>query len=235
MEGPYHVGQFLAAEEKRQVWKEIREKIKEGATDFELLETHPAQVAMFYRGINTIRNIVLPDRDWKTTVVLIYGPPGTGKSRWIRDNHAADKLYWKQPQSDWWDGYQGQEFVALDDFYGWLPLTSLLRLADRYPLLVQTKGGQAKFQARKLIITSNTLPRDWYKKAFEEHPAYYGALLRRIDEFIHACDPDPSLWLRYTHPEITPAMESAYIEQRDGSGHARFGIDHAPELYSPNH
>lgn len=232
VEGPWEVGTFVAAEEKRQVWKEIRELIRNGATDFELLESHPTQVAIYHRGIGVIRNLVAPDRDWKTTVIFIYGPPGTGKSRWVRDNY--DDVYWKQPQSDWWDGYINQKTVALDDFYGWLPLTTLLRLCDRYPLLVQTKGGQAKFQARQLIITSNTLPKQWYRKTFEEHPQYYGALLRRIDEFKYARSNLYGEWTCATNEEIAPAMALAELDQPGQDGN-RFGVDAAPELYSPRH
>lgn len=107
-------------------------------------------------------------RNHPTEVIVLCGPSGTGKSRWAldQDEHA----YWKQ-RSNWWDGYMGQKTVVLDEFYGWIPYDTLLRLCDRYPLLVETKGGQTNFCADKIIITSNKSPTEWYKnqyfKAFE--------------------------------------------------------------------
>ena len=41
-----------------------------------------------------------------------------------------------------------------DDFYGWIKFDEMLRLLDRYPLLVETKGGTTHF-------TSRFMYRDW--------------------------------------------------------------------------
>ena len=84
--------------------------------------------------------------------------------------------YWKQ-RSNWWDGYSTQETVVLDEFYGWLPFDLLLRLCDRYPLLVETKGGQVQFVAKTIIITSNSLPSNWYRSA------YFPSFVRRVDHW----------------------------------------------------
>ena len=111
-------------------------------------------------------------RRWKSKVYVLVGEPGTGKSKWALDNFP--NAYWKQ-RGNWWDGYHHDE-VVLDDFYGWLPFDTLLRLLDRYPLLVETKGGQASFIAKTIVITSNALPREWYQNVRN-----YSALARRID------------------------------------------------------
>ena len=66
------------------------------------------------------------------------------------------------------DNYAHQDAVCLDEFYGWLQWDVLLRLADRYPLLVETKGGQIQFSSKKLIFTSNTEPTKWYKEVYFE-------------------------------------------------------------------
>jgi len=42
--------------------------------------------------------------------------------------------------------------------------------------LVETKGGQASFIAKNIIITSNAEPREWY-----QNMRNYSALVRRID------------------------------------------------------
>lgn len=44
--------------------------------------------------------------------IWIYGPPGTGKTHRARTRYG--KVYLK-PQNKWWDGYQGEETVVIDD------------------------------------------------------------------------------------------------------------------------
>lgn len=54
----------------------------------------------------------------------------------------------------------------------------MLRWLDRYPVNIETKGSGTVLKARRVWITSNVDPRDWYKeKATEEQIA---ALLRRM-------------------------------------------------------
>ena len=45
-----------------------------------------------------------------------------------------------------------------------MPYTTLKKLADRYPMMVETKGGRVLFKARRLVITSNIAPQQWYPK-----------------------------------------------------------------------
>nr|WEY37187.1 replication-associated protein [Circovirus ialtag] len=115
-------------------------------------------------------------RAWKSEVIVWVGPPGVGKSRACLDM-SGDAAYWK-PRGKWWDGYNGHEIVVIDDFYGWLPFDDVLRLLDRYPLTVETKGGTRAFLAKKILITSNKLPHEWYSDEIANKDALY----RRINE-----------------------------------------------------
>ena len=82
--------------------------------------------------------------------------------------------YWKQ-RGNWWDGYHHDEVVLMTSMVGYLSIL-YLGFFDRYPLLVETKGGQASFCAKTIVITSNALPREWYQNIRN-----YAALARRID------------------------------------------------------
>ena len=70
----------------------------------------------------------------------------------------------------------------VDDFYGWLPIDQILRICDRYPLLLPIKGSHVQFQAQTIIFTSNKPWTEWYKNMLPEHVP---ALQRRIDEEYH--------------------------------------------------
>lgn len=63
----------------------------------------------------------------------------------------------------WWDGYDKQEFVILDDFRGsQMQFNELLRLLDRYQHRVEFKGGSRQFDSPNIIITSINHPKDPY-------------------------------------------------------------------------
>lgn len=129
-------------------------------------------------------------RDWETTCTVYWGPPGVGKSRRARHEGGTTAFWLARPNngSVWWDGYDGQECVILDDFEGWLARNFVQRLIDRYPLNVETKGGSTPFVARHIIITSNQHPSIWWRMGL-------GPVERRLTTVIHmtASWPPPNL------------------------------------------
>lgn len=123
-----------------------------------------------YKRIGSVTN-----RSWMTETIILHGEPGSGKSRYAAENYP--NAYWlKKPgqgQTVFFDGYDGHEVVVIDEFYGWLPFDLLCRMCDRYPLMVDSKGGHVNFYPKLIIITSNKDPRSWYKQGL-------GALQRRF-------------------------------------------------------
>lgn len=149
----------------------LKDKICNGATNVELAELDFPIWCQYYRQLDQYRTMISKPRDHETNIIVVQGPTGTGKSRWAKDTYP--NAYWKQ-RSIWWDGYTGQDVVIIDEFYGWLPYDLLLRICDRYPLLVETKGGQVNFAAKTIVFTSNSIPERWYKNA------YFKAFIRRV-------------------------------------------------------
>ena len=97
-------------------------------------------------------------RDFKTELHIFHGPTGTGKSHTAyNEAKALGEVYFK-PEGKWWDGYNGQESVILENFRGGLSVgfqTSLCCLADRYPMQVPIKRGFRQFISKRIYITSN--------------------------------------------------------------------------------
>lgn len=114
-------------------------------------------------------------------VYVFWGRTGTGKSQraW---QEASLEAYPKGPTSIWWDGYQGQEHVVIDEFRGQIGISHVLRWFDRYPVNFQVKGSQVTCQVKKFWITSNISPDDWYPDIDE---ATRLALRRRFTNIIH--------------------------------------------------
>nr|WAE42391.1 MAG: replication associated protein [Cressdnaviricota sp.] len=84
-----------------------------------------------------------------------YGETGTGKSETARaDNPGA---YIKDPTKDWWDGYNGEEVVIIEDFdkYQVKQGGDMKRWLDKYPFQAPIKGGYLLIRPKKIVVTSN--------------------------------------------------------------------------------
>lgn len=97
------------------------------------------------------------------TVIWKFGKSGTGKSRDAYEYVKGKDYYVCCSNGKWWNGYDGQEYVIIDD---WRPdfckYNDLLRILDRYPCKVETKGGMRELLASTFIITSPFNPAELY-------------------------------------------------------------------------
>jgi len=75
---------------------------------------------------------------------------------------ALGPTYYKSSTTKWWDGYKGQRNVIIDEFDGQIGIVHLLKWMDRYPQLVEIKGGATPLRATHFWITSNKPMSDWY-------------------------------------------------------------------------
>lgn len=98
---------------------------------------------------------------------VFWGPTGTGKSRRAWEE-ATLEAYPKDPRTKFWCGYRGQECVVVDEFRGGIDIAHLLRWLDRYPCIVETKGGSVVLAARRIYLTSNLHPDQWFPECDEE-------------------------------------------------------------------
>jgi len=160
---------------KRQDICLVKELVKSGMNMKGIVETVDSYQAI--RHAEVLKKYLDKPRDFKTYVHWFYGESGSGKSR-AAYNMYPD-AYTCMSTGKWWEGYDGEECTIIDDiredFY---KFHELLKLLDRYPFRVETKGGSRQFVSKVLIITSPYHPKDLYKSNCEED-VYQ--LLRRVD------------------------------------------------------
>lgn len=123
-----------------------------------------------------------------------YGKTGLGKTRPIWDTYGVNGVY--PPTSyKWWEGYDGHRVVLIDELRGdWCTFGQLLRLLDRYPYTVETKGGSRQIQATTWFITSSRHPSQLYSAITFDADERVDQLLRRLTTITHiGVDRDPLL------------------------------------------
>jgi len=147
-----------------------------------IADEHFSAFIRYEKGFRSYQRLKSSKRDWAMELIFIIGPSGSGKSRWARTNYPD--AFWKM-KGPWWDGYDGQETVVVDEMYGHcFPYTYLLQLIDRYPMAVDVKGSVINFISRRIVFTSNQHPRDWYNsEVTHSGPWDLSPLCRRMREF----------------------------------------------------
>lgn len=159
-DGKWHDhGEMLKGQGARSDLDDIKRLIDENCSLAEIRDAHYGSYIRYQKSIYRDREFVRNHRTEPTELHIYWGATGTGKSKKCRDDYP--EAYWK-PFGKWWDDYDGQETVVIDEFYGWLPFSVMLRLCDWTPLYVPRKGDHAKFVAKRIICTSNVSPDEWY-------------------------------------------------------------------------
>lgn len=118
---------------------------------------------------------VEPTRNSLPNVRWYYGDTGSGKTKAAIEEAGSD--YWISGRNlKWWEGYDGHVNVILDDFRkDFCTFHELLRILDRYPYRVETKGGSRQLLATNIWVTTQFSPETIYDTRED-----VGQLLRRI-------------------------------------------------------
>jgi len=168
----FETGQLPAQGERNDLF-EIKKHIEEGVSQEEIATTYFAQWVQYGRRFEDYRKLRQQKRNWKTNVIVYWGESGAGKS------HMAFELY---PRADkvsftgqFFIGYKHSEVVIFEDFDPTkLPLDLYLNITDKYPFTINIKNGEAEWNPKTIIFTTNYKPSSWYDGSFK--------VLRRIDE-----------------------------------------------------
>ena len=163
--------------------EDICEQLLKGDKTLEdLIVENPKTYCAYRNGIRDVAAIAskrLGQRKRKVSVDVYVGGTGTGKTFCALDRD--EEIYIAEMDGDnWWDGYNGEKTIVIDDFYGGMRYNKLLRILDNYPVRLKIKGSFTYAMWDKVIITSNEMPSNWYKL---EHD-WYPALERRFDDIV---------------------------------------------------
>lgn len=223
--GPWEFGE-LPEKGKRSDLDGLKIDLDKGMDMKEISEIHFNHYLRYQRGITSYKVLHAVERDWLMEVEVFWGPTGSGKSRRARAENPG--AYWKSKNassSQYWDNYQGQSTIIIDEFYGWLPFDFLLRLLDSTPIQLDIKHGSVACSAKKIVFTSNDHPSDWYSS--ERFPwGSLNPLKRRINSVTYiatAEQPSEELYLELRREERQAERDrrSNFGEKSGGVGDKR--------------
>lgn len=170
VEGPWELGECpFNKEGGKKLLKQACDWVRAGLA----IETMPQEMdtvrIMHSKGLRQFKQDLdraKRPRYRKLDVLVLWGKTGLGKTRFAYENYDLDQIYkLTEPEGKlWWDGYNGQEVLLIDDFSGWIKYRFLLNVLDVYPLDLEVKGGFVSANYTKVIITSNFHPSRWYPR-----------------------------------------------------------------------
>jgi hypothetical protein len=211
--------------------------IRQGKSLEEINDAVPCAVVKYHKGLLFSRNITINStapKAFSRVCVCCYGRAGSGKSAWAREYaqhrniRVFSKFLSKASDVQWFDGYDGEELLLLDDFTdAAVSYRELLVWLDVYKHTVQTKGGVVNAAWRHVIITSNSDPCSWY---LSSHPGTErDALTRRLDYQLKAPG-NPDFWFsdifkatdtytpREPHASVVVTRDVSVIPDRFSNG-----------------
>lgn len=124
-------------------------------------------------------------------VELRHGQTGTGKTQGVLDKHGDENVFIIDFNgTEWWDGYDGEKIILIDDYNNDIKINRLLRLLDKYKVRLPIKGGFTWANWNKVYITTNLKLDEIHSQAKPEHRR---ALFRRIKSITHFKKPEPKV------------------------------------------
>lgn len=156
--------------------------VQSGAADRVVAETYPGTFIRYHRGLSAFRSVVcrVADLEAAPTVTVFFGRPGTGKTTLARSRMTGE-IYCKSHDTKWWDLYQGEKNVLLDEFIGQIDNQNMNKLADKFAWIAEIKGGSMLIRPACISITTNRWPDNWWTGSTT---TYWESWTRRVTSWV---------------------------------------------------
>jgi len=170
--GPYEKGDRPQGQGKRNDLIALNESIKTGTKVLDIRQDNPMMYHQYGRTLNQLESDAKNNnvRINMTEGVWIFGSTGKGKSHLARELCIGQSVYTHTTKDKgWWDRYDQQDVVIIDDFRGEIEYNELLKLVDKWEHYVSRRGRDPiSFNSKLVIITSSLPPNRVYNRRCAE-------------------------------------------------------------------
>lgn len=153
----------------------VKALIEGGSGPKEIADANFQLFCQYSKGLERYREVVvqLSTKAFRrVSVVIIRGETGTGKTRFA-SRYATFRIGGHDLK--WWDGYNQERCILIDEYANDIPISKLLSLLDGYQQRLPIKGGFTYANWTSVFITTNLA--NLHDQA---RPAHRRALRRRI-------------------------------------------------------
>lgn len=114
--------------------------------------------------------------------IWYYGTTGVGKSHKAFENYNPETCYILNTRDGgFWEGYEGQKKIIINEFRGEIPFSELLTICDKWPYKCKRKCRSTfPLLAEEIIITSCSRPEEIYSKSLDDDD--------KMDQFLRRCE-----------------------------------------------
>lgn len=176
-----------------------------------IMEQHPGEYLKYHGGIDKMvkKYESLPDYR-QIKVFVLNGAPATKKTHYPFCRHGFGNVFLlrrKAYQTNFWEGYEGQKVLMIDEFtIPWIELDDLLQIMEGHPYRVNIKNTSCWGRWRYVYITMNRNPndKDLYPNVFAKYPETRKAFRSRIKRWLYFDTP-------YTCHHVVPGEGALYL------------------------
>lgn len=154
----------------------VAELVHKGASLQWVAENHPGVYAKYHRGLVALKVKLMKKRSTIPEITWIWGKSGVGKTKYASEKCSS---FYMKDGTKWWDNYEQEDCIIIDNFDGKWPFRDFLRLLDRYPYQGESKFGYLPINSPYIVITCEFPPSHFWKDT-ELHQ-----IERRITHVIH--------------------------------------------------
>lgn len=168
---------------KRTDITQLYEMIKDGLSNYEIMESNPKYMMhmdKIERARQNIRDEQYKDVWRDLEVTYIFGVTGAGKTRGVMEKYGYSNVYRVTDYDHPFDSYKGQDVIVFEEFRSSLKIDDMLKYLDGYPVELPARYMNRIACFTKVYIISNIDIRDQYPNIQREQRETWNAFLRRI-------------------------------------------------------
>lgn len=171
--GPYQKGRKPKQGERLDLLG-IAKKIDEGESMKKLAFENKEEFIKNGKGFLLYKEWTSEHRTERPWVEWIWGKSGVGKTSSVYQRHGKENTYQKD-NSKWWNCYDGQEAIIIDDFDGKWDFRNFLTLIDEYQYMGEIKNGYVKITSKFIYITCEFHPSHFWGRTAKR--GFFGDLI----------------------------------------------------------
>lgn len=177
---------------------------------------HTEVMVKYPSGMKMAATAIMPTRDPTAAIEVywLYGDPGTGKSYSARNAISSYCQLTTMEGVQYWDEYQGEACVIMEEFVGGIPLSTLLSIWAEGRPRVRVLGGTVPMCATKFIVCSNVPPWECYRRCSSVRRRAFARRITKCWKFTGADHLSAEVkWMDHLSPEVWTSTEGEYDGQ----------------------